>query len=121
MATMLVVDDERDITQVLADYFTARGHDVSEAQSGTQALTLARQRNFDLIFLDIAMPGMDGNETLLQLKKESPRTIIIMISGISDENTALKSLDLGAFDYIRKPFEFSRLDMVVALGLATLS
>ena len=115
---MLVVDDERDITQVLAEFLTARGHDVSEAQSGTQALALARQRDFDVIFLDIAMPGMDGNETLRQLKKEFPRTIIIMISGISDENTALRSLDLGAFDYIKKPFEFSRLDSVVALGLA---
>lgn len=118
---MLVVDDEREITQVLADFLTSRGHDVSEAQSGTQALALAHQRHFDIIFLDILMPGLDGNETLRQLKMESPRTIIIMISGTSDEDTALKSLELGAFDFIRKPFEFSRIDTVVALGLAALS
>jgi DNA-binding response OmpR family regulator len=121
MATMLVVDDERDITQVLADFLTVRGHVVSEAQSGAQALALAHQRSFDVIFLDIAMPGMDGNETLRQLKMEFPRTIVIMISGISDEDTALKSLDLGAFDFIRKPFELSHLDSVIALGLAALS
>ena len=54
MATMLVVDDERDITQVLADFLTMRGHDVTAAQSGKQALSLARQRNFDVVFLDIA-------------------------------------------------------------------
>jgi DNA-binding response OmpR family regulator len=120
MATMLVVDDERDITQVLADFLRMRGHDVAAAQSGTQALALARERRFDVVFLDIAMPGMDGNETLQRLKSESPGTIVIMVSGISDESTAVKSLDLGAFDYIRKPFEFGRLDKVVALSLATL-
>ncbi len=121
MATMLVVDDERDITNVLADFLTMRGHDVSAAQSGRQALALAHERKFDLVFLDIAMPGMDGNDTLLQLKKDSPGTIVIMISGVSDERVAIKSLDLGAFDYVRKPFEFSRLDRVVALSLATRS
>jgi two-component system nitrogen regulation response regulator NtrX len=119
MATMLVVDDERDITQVLADFLTMRGHDVTAAQSGKQALSLARQRKFDVVFLDIAMPGMDGNETLQQLRKDFPGTIVIMISGVSDESIAIKSLELGAFDYIRKPFEFSRLDRVVALSLAT--
>jgi DNA-binding response OmpR family regulator len=120
MATMLVVDDERDIIQVLVDFLTIRGHDVSAAQSGSQALTLAQNRKYDVIFLDIAMPGMDGNDTLRLLKRKSPGTIVIMISGISDEETAVKSLDLGAFDYIRKPFEFSRLDRVIALSLATL-
>ena len=120
MATMLVVDDERDITQVLGDFLRMRGHDVAAAQSGTQALALARERQFDVVFLDIAMPGMDGNETLQMLKKECPGTIVIMVSGVSDESIAIRSLDLGAFDYIRKPFEFSRLDRIVALGLATL-
>jgi DNA-binding response OmpR family regulator len=119
MATMLVVDDERDITRVLADFLTMRGHDVTAAQSGKQALSLARQRKFDVVFLDIAMPGMDGNETLQQLRKDFPGTIVIMISGVSDESIAIKSLDLGAFDYVRKPFEFSRLDKIVALSLAT--
>jgi DNA-binding response OmpR family regulator len=118
MAGMLVVDDERDITQVLADFLTARGHDVAQAQSGTQALALARQRHFDVIFLDIVMPGMDGNDTLRQLKDEHPKTIVIMISGISDEDIAITSLDLGAFDYIKKPFDFSLLDEVISLGLA---
>jgi DNA-binding NtrC family response regulator len=121
MAAMLVVDDERDITHVLADFLTVRGHEVAEAQSGAQALALVHQRRFDVVFLDIAMPGMDGNETLQLLKKDFPGTIVIMISGIADETIAVKSLDLGAFDYIRKPFEFGRLDRVVALSLATLS
>jgi len=116
---MLVVDDERDITQILADLLEMRGHDVKAAQSGAQALALARQCRFDVVFLDIAMPGIDGIETLRLLKKEFPGIIVIMISGVSDEAVAIKSLDLGAFDYIRKPFEFSRLDKVVALSLAT--
>jgi DNA-binding response OmpR family regulator len=116
----IVVDDERDITQILADLLEMRGHDTS-AQSGEQALALARQRKFDVAFLDISMPGIDGIETLRLLKKEFPRTIVIMISGVSDEALAIQSIDLGAFDYVRKPFEFSRLDRVVALSLATRS
>jgi DNA-binding response OmpR family regulator len=121
MASMLVVDDERDIVQLLSDFLKIRGHVVSEALSGKEALDFLQQKKVDVIFLDIAMPGMDGIETLQLLKKDFPGAIVIMVSGISDEATAIKSLDLGAFDYIRKPFEFSRLDKVVALSLATLS
>jgi len=118
MADMLVVDDERDIVQVLAELLRHRGHDVCEAPGGMQALALARQRRFDVIFLDIAMPGMNGIDTLRQLKDEFPETIVIMVSGLSDEQSAIMSLDLGASDYLRKPFDFNYLDRVVSLSLA---
>jgi len=117
MAAMLVVDDDRDIVQLLADFLRHRGHDVWEARSGMEALALARQRRFDVVFLDIAMPGMDGIDTLRRLKAEFPATIVVMISGISDEHTATMSLDLGASDYIRKPFDFDYVDRVVSLSL----
>jgi DNA-binding response OmpR family regulator len=118
MANMLVVDDEREIVRVLADYLRERGHEVWEAGSGAQALTLARHYQFDVAFLDLMMPGMDGNETLRCLKLQSPQTVVIMVSGVTDERLALQSMTLGAFDYVCKPFDLRRLESVVLHGLA---
>jgi DNA-binding response OmpR family regulator len=118
VASILVVDDERDIVQVLSEFLSIRGHDVWEARSAERALDLALGHPFDVIFLDIVMPGMDGNEALQRLKGASPRSAVIMISGVSDEEIAIRSLDLGAFDYIRKPFDFAHLDKVVSLCLS---
>jgi len=118
MARMLVVDDEREIVRILADFLGGRGHAVAEAHSGAEALALARRRKFDAVLLDILMPGMDGNETLRRLLALDPRAVVIMISGTTDETAAEESLTLGAYDYIRKPFDFGHLEAVLATGLA---
>jgi CheY-like chemotaxis protein len=118
MATVLVVDDEREIIRLLADFLKRLGHQVWEARSGAQAVTLTRERRFDVVFLDIVMPGMDGNEALRILKAENPETIVIMISGAPDEEAALRALDQGAFEYVRKPFDFRNLERILSLGLA---
>jgi DNA-binding response OmpR family regulator len=115
---MLVVDDEREIVRVLKEFLESRGHDVSEARSGPEALRLERRRRFDAVLLDILMPGMDGIETLRKLKAIDPGALVIMISGTPDEEAAEESLELGAFDYIRKPFDFRHLEEVLATGLA---
>lgn len=119
MANMLVVDDEREIVKVLSDFLRNRGHEVWEATSGVRALSLARHYRFDVAFLDLMMPGMDGNETLQCLRFQSPGTVVIMVSGASDEQLARRSMELGAFDYIRKPFDLRQLEQVVVHGLAT--
>jgi len=118
VASMLVVDDERDIVRILGEFLGSHGHEVTAAHSGTQALSLARQHRFDLVFLDIVMPGMDGNETLRRLRTEDPSQVVVMITGLADENAVIESMTLGAFDSIRKPFDFKNLERVVALGLA---
>jgi len=101
---ILVVDDEegaRDALQViLEDEF-----DVTTAASGTDALDLCHHTHFDLIFLDVSMPEIDGIETLKGLKALSERTDVVMISASDRAQMAVKSIKLGAYDYITKPFE----------------
>jgi DNA-binding NtrC family response regulator len=101
---ILVVDDEegaRDALQViLEDEF-----DVTAAASGTDALDLCHHTRFDLIFLDVAMPEIDGIETLKRLKALSEPTDVVMISAPDRAQMAVKSIKLGAYDYITKPFE----------------
>jgi DNA-binding NtrC family response regulator len=101
---ILVVDDEegaRDALQViLEDEF-----DVTAAASGTDALDLCHHTRFDLIFLDVAMPEIDGIETLKRLKALSEPTDVVMISASDRAQMAVKSIKLGAYDYITKPFE----------------
>jgi DNA-binding NtrC family response regulator len=101
---ILVVDDEagaRDALQViLEDEF-----DVTTAASGTEALDLCQHTHFDLIFLDVSMPKIDGIETLKRLKALSERTDVVMISASDRAQMAVKSIKLGAYDYITKPFE----------------
>ncbi|HKQ96306.1 MAG TPA: response regulator [Candidatus Polarisedimenticolia bacterium] len=118
MATMLVVDDDRQIVRLLSDFLRVRGHEVYEAGNGMEALCLARTQRFDVVFLDIVMPQMDGNDTLRLLRSDSPETVVIMISGTSDQEVAIRALDLGAFDYVMKPFDLQHLESVVLNGLA---
>lgn len=118
MAAVLVVDDERDTARIVADFLTSCGHDVVVAHDGTEALDVSRRRVFDVVLLDIVMPGLDGVETMRRMKAERSGPVFIMISGVSDERTAVVSLELGAFDYIMKPFDFRHLERVISLGLA---
>ena len=101
---ILVVDDEegaRDALEViLEDEF-----DVTKAASGTAALDLCHHTHFDLIFLDVSMPEIDGIETLKRLKALSERADVVMISASDRAQMAVKSIKLGAYDYITKPFE----------------
>jgi len=101
---ILVVDDEegaRDALQViLEDEF-----DVTTAASGTEALDLCQHSHFDLIFLDVSMPEIDGIETLKRLKALSERMDVVMISASDRAQMAVRSIKLGAYDYITKPFE----------------
>jgi len=101
---ILVVDDEegaRDALQViLEDEF-----DVTTAASGAEALHLCQHTHFDLIFLDVSMPEIDGIETLKRLKALSERMDVVMISASDRAQMAVQSIKLGAYDYITKPFE----------------
>ena len=118
MADMLVVDDDRTVRRVLVDFLTDRGHTVHEAQSGSQALLLMRHHNFEVVFLDILMPEMSGLEVLRSMQGETRKPTVVMISGVTDHQMATEAMDLGAFDYINKPFDLEYLDKVVLLRLA---
>src|SRR5512136_3388253 len=103
MKTILVVDDEPKIVKLVQDYLERAGFGVRVAADGKTALSLARLEKPDLIILDLGLPGLDGLDVTRELRKVS--TIpIIMLTGRSEESDKLIGLELGADDYITKPF-----------------
>jgi DNA-binding response OmpR family regulator len=118
MARIMVVDDDSSVRRMLSQYLKLEGYDVLEAESGEQALSYARDSASDLILLDIEMPGIDGLETLRRLRREAPAAVVVMVSGINDEQRAVRSLEEGARDYIRKPFELQHLREILQKQLA---
>jgi len=102
-ASILIIDDEKDIRFSLRGIFEDEGWQVTEAGSGTEGLAVALDGDFDLIFLDIWMPGMDGMSVLCALREKGVDTPVIMISGHGNIETAVTALKNGAFDFIEKP------------------
>ncbi|TBV79432.1 MAG: response regulator transcription factor [Desulfobulbaceae bacterium] len=105
-ATILIVEDDENIQQLVGYNLAKAGFQVLYADNGEQALTLVRQENPDLIVLDIMLPGLDGYEVCKTLRRDprSRRLPIIMLTARTDENDVSTGLDLGADDYITKPF-----------------
>jgi two-component system, NtrC family, nitrogen regulation response regulator NtrX len=109
MAKILVVDDERSVRDSIKDVLDYEKHEVLLAADGKEALDMIKDNNFDLMFCDIKMPKMDGNEVLERVKLMIPELPIIMISGHGNIDSAVKCIKMGAFDYIEKPPEYSRI------------
>ena len=101
--TILVVDDEPQIAQIAEDYLRHGGFDVITAANGVDALSLARTRRPALVVLDLGLPGLDGVEVAKTLRREGDVPIIMLTARI-DESDRLAGLELGADDYITKPF-----------------
>jgi DNA-binding response OmpR family regulator len=115
---LLVVDDEAEITALLAEHFRDCGYAVDIANNGADALVLAASRRPDTVVLDITMPGPDGAEVLTRLLAVDPTIAVVMLTGNGDEDLARRLLRAGAFDYVRKPFELDLLEGVVAAAVA---
>lgn len=101
---VLVVDDDQEIGYMF-QRLLGGPQAVVVAQNGYEALDLVRKEPFNLIFLDVRLPGMDGVQTLEEIKKISPDSIVVMMSGYSVEEEVRRALALGAQDFIPKPFE----------------
>jgi DNA-binding response OmpR family regulator len=118
LGSILVVDDEEEIVRVLSDYFTERGYAVDVAMNGGDALMLAQLNRPDAVILDIRLPDTNGDEILRQLRVLDETIPTVMLSGLDDEALARRLLKEGAFDYVRKPFDFERLESIVSLAVA---
>ena len=114
--TILVVDDEPSIVQSLSGLLLDEGFEVMTAGNGYEALQQIESNAPDLVLLDIWMPGLDGIETLKEIKKTSPRIHVIMITGHGTIETAVQATKLGAFDFIEKPLAFEKV--IVAINNA---
>ena len=103
MKKILVVEDEPDIRELLGNYLTHDGYEVSLAEDGVAALSLFSQGEFDLVILDIMIPKIDGFGVCEVIKKQSD-VPVIFLSALGDENSLIKGYDLMADDYVTKPF-----------------
>ena len=108
MSNILIVDDEQDIAELISDVLTDVGYKTTIANNGYQALDLVKSNKYDLILLDIMMPGISGNETCSKLK-ELTKCPIIFVTAKNTINDKVNGLDIGADDYITKPFEQKEL------------
>jgi DNA-binding NtrC family response regulator len=110
---ILLVDDEESFRAHLMRLFVRRGYAVAGAANGAEALALAEQRQFDVVLLDIVLPGLDGVEVLRTLKERVPETQVIMMTGNATVSNAIASMKLGAYDYLTKPFDFDELFILI--------
>jgi two-component system, OmpR family, response regulator VicR len=117
MHKIMIVDDEHDLVNGLSMSFKKEGYDVIEAFDGNTALKLALQENPHLILLDVAMPGMSGLMVCQALRTKEVDTRIIMLSAKSDEVDKVVGLEIGADDYITKPFSLRELHALVRARL----
>lgn len=107
--TVLLVDDEEDFVSVLAERLEVRGLKVDTAENGEVALVKAQQRAFDAILLDMAMPGIDGIETLKRLLEINPDLQVILLTGQGTTGNAVEAMKLGALDFLEKPADIDTL------------
>lgn len=107
--TVLLVDDEADFVAALGERLRARGLAVDSAASGAVALEKAAQRAFDAILLDMAMPGLNGVETLARLLELDPDLQVILLTGQATLAQAVEAMKLGALDLLEKPADFQQL------------
>lgn len=111
---VLIIDDEPSVRQVLVRYFRIKGFEALEAASGREAVDLFKQHRPHVVLLDLMMPGMDGFETLKNMRAIFPEFKAIIISAVNDEVVFKKCKEMGALDYIVKPFNLDYLEARVS-------
>lgn len=112
-----IIDDEPIIHEVLGDLLTSEGYATENSAGGEEALKKFTQQDFDLILLDLLMPGMDGIEVLREIKKIDPHAVIIIITAYASVESAIAAMKTGAFDYIQKPFKHDELILIIERAL----
>jgi DNA-binding NtrC family response regulator len=110
---IMIVDDEKIVRESLYHWFAKTGHTVEKASSGFEALERLEKNPFDVLFVDIRMPEMNGIELLEKVKTEYPETIVIIITAYGSIESAVKAMQLGASDYLLKPFKPDYLSLVM--------
>ncbi|PKK83041.1 MAG: two-component system response regulator [candidate division Zixibacteria bacterium HGW-Zixibacteria-1] len=106
---VLIVDDEEDFRDILSQRMIARGFDVETAENGFKAIELASRKNFDAIILDLAMPEMDGLQTMEKLLAKDATLQIIMLTGQGTIQKGIEAVKMGAADFLEKPAEIETL------------
>ena len=115
---ILVVDDEKRIVDSIAKCLTSQGLRVFCAYDGLQAISVFNKQKFDLVLMDISMPDMDGYEAMAKMFELDTEVLVIIMTGFASVESAVSALKQGAWDYLKKPFEYADLIKTVKNGLA---
>ena len=106
---ILIVDDEERFRTTLGKVLRGKEMEVDTVGSGTEALDEIKKKLYDVIILDVKMPGLNGIETLKEIKKFNPGIEVILLTGHASEDSAIDGMRLGAYDYVMKPCEIEEL------------
>ncbi len=113
MKKILIVDDDAELRSTLTEILGEAGYRIDKAASGREALDKIHSADFDIILLDLMMPGMNGMEVLSEVRKTRPRIKVIIITAFATVNNAVDAIKKGASDYISKPFKIEELLAIV--------
>lgn len=113
MIKVLIVDDEESLRRILKKELTRKGFYVEVAQDGDDGLQFLRNDTFDVVLLDIVMPGMDGIEFMKELKTDPLAPAVVVLTGKATVESAVLAMKSGAFDYITKPYKLDELDVLI--------
>lgn len=110
---ILFVDDDKGIISVVEKYLLRQDYNATVADNGLKALELIKEKNFDIVFTDLNMPGLDGIELLKAVKGYRPETEVIIVTGYGTIESAIEALKLGSYDYIQKPLKLEHLGNMI--------
>ncbi len=112
MASILVIDDDKGIQKSFANLLS-KEHEVLSGYNGKEGLEILEAREADMVFLDYQMPGSDGIEVLKIIKKKEPELPVVMITAHGSFETIIEAISLGAYDYIEKPLDIDKINIIV--------
>lgn len=114
---ILIVDDEESLRFLLTEVMRREGYETQTANNGETAVQLVRENNFNLVIMDIKMPGMDGLQALKEMRRIRPSIVVLMITAHGTNELAVQAMKQGAYDYFNKPFELEEMRIVVRRAL----
>ena len=118
-ANVLVVDDQIGMLETFTDILEDKGFDVDTAEDGFQAIRKVKEQGFDIIFMDIKMPGINGVQTFREIKKINPKASVIMMTAYSAEDLVKEAIEEGAYTVIYKPFDMDKVIQTIERVLQT--
>ena len=117
---ILIVDDQMGMLETFTDILEDKGYKVTTAEDGYAAIDKVKKQSFDVIFMDIKMPGINGVQTFREIKKINPKTAVIMMTAYSVESLVKEAIEEGAYTVIYKPFEIERVVETIERVLKTI-
>lgn len=114
---ILVIDDDEIVRDVLVRHLSHQGYEIVESSNGLRGLEIFKAEKFDLVILDVVMPGISGIDILKEMQRFSPRSVVILITAYGSIENAVDAMKAGAFDYITKPFNLSDVTFAVKRGI----